>query len=93
VELIGNWFLMLRRVKLKRGLDSAKAVGTTDEMRAFSKIITIPGTLKVIAANPDDDAVVECAVVAQAQRGCRPATARVQLRKKPGRAARKPMAK
>ena len=40
---------------------------SADEIRAFSKVVTIPGTLKVIIADPDDDAVLECAVVGQAQ--------------------------
>ncbi len=55
------------KLRLKRGFDLTKATETTDEIRAFSRIIAIPGTLKVIAADPDDDAVLECAVVGQAQ--------------------------
>jgi putative PIN family toxin of toxin-antitoxin system len=58
---------LAEKFQLKRGFDAAKAAETTDEIRAFSKVIAIPGTLKVIAADPDDDAVLECAVVGQAQ--------------------------
>ena len=58
---------LTEKLQLKRGLDASKTAEITDEMRAFSKIIAIPGTLKVIAADPDDDAVLECAVVGQAQ--------------------------
>lgn len=36
------------------------------EVKSFSTIIEITGTLRVIAADPDDDMVVECAVTAQA---------------------------
>jgi predicted nucleic acid-binding protein len=35
-------------------------------MRAFSKIIITPGTLRVIVADPDDDAILECAVIGHA---------------------------
>lgn len=55
------------KLRLKRGLDTKRAAEIADEIRAFSKIITIPGTLKVIVPDPDDDAVLECAVVGQAQ--------------------------
>jgi uncharacterized protein len=58
---------LAEKLQLKRGFDATKATETTDEIRAFSKIIAIPGTLKVVAADPNDDAVLECAVVGQAQ--------------------------
>jgi predicted nucleic acid-binding protein len=54
------------RLQLKRGFDAAGALGVTDEIRAFSKLVAIPGTLKVVAHDPDDDAVLECAVIGQA---------------------------
>ena len=40
---------------------------TTDEIRAFSMVIAILGALKVIGAGPDDEAVLECAVLGQAR--------------------------
>ena len=55
------------KLQLKRGFDASKAAETTGEIRAFSKVVAIPGTLKVVAADPDDDAVLECAVIGQAQ--------------------------
>ncbi len=58
---------LVEKLQIKRGLDASKTAEITGEMRAFSKIIAIPGTLKVIVADPDDDAVLECAVVGQAQ--------------------------
>ena len=58
---------LAEKLQLKRGFDASKAAETIDEIRAFSKIITIPGTLKIVTADPDDDAVLECAVVGQAQ--------------------------
>ena len=58
---------LAEKLQLKRGFDVTKATEITDEIHTFSKVIPIPGTLKVIAADPDDDAVLECAVVGQAQ--------------------------
>ena len=57
---------LAEKLQLKRGFDAGKAAETTDEIRAFSKVVAIPGALKVVAADPDDDAVLECAVVGQA---------------------------
>jgi uncharacterized protein len=54
------------KLRLKRNLSASKAAEVTDEICAFSKIVTPPGTLKVISADPDDDAVLECAVFGQA---------------------------
>jgi uncharacterized protein len=58
---------LAEKLQLKRGFDATKAAEITDEIRAFSKLIAIPGTLKVIAADPDDNAVLECAVIGQAR--------------------------
>ena len=55
------------KLQIKRGFDAGKAEETTVEIRVFSKIVAIPGTLKVVAADPDDDAVLECAAIGQAQ--------------------------
>ena len=54
------------KLQTKRGFDATKALEVTDEIRAFSKLVAIPGTLKVVADDPDDDAVLECAVIGQA---------------------------
>jgi predicted nucleic acid-binding protein len=35
---------LAEKLQLKRGLDASKAAETTDEIRAFSKVIAIPGT-------------------------------------------------
>jgi uncharacterized protein len=58
---------LAEKLQLKRGFDATKAAETTDEIHAFSKIVPIPGTLNALTADPDDDAVLECAVVGQAQ--------------------------
>jgi putative PIN family toxin of toxin-antitoxin system len=54
------------KLRTKRWFDAAKATEATDEIRAFSSIITTSGALKIIAADPDD-AVLECAIVARAE--------------------------
>jgi putative PIN family toxin of toxin-antitoxin system len=54
------------KLQLKRNLSAIQAGEITEEICVFSKIVTLPGTLKVISADPDDDAVLECAVVGQA---------------------------
>ena len=58
---------LAEKLQLKRGFDAGKAAEAINEIRAFSKVVAIPGTLKVVAADPDDDAVLECAVIGQAQ--------------------------
>ena len=55
------------KLRFKRGLDAQKTTEITEELRSFSAIVVIPGTLKAVAADPDDDPVLECAVVGQAQ--------------------------
>lgn len=37
-----------------------------EEVRGFSRLVEISGTLKTIPADPDDDMVVECAVIGSA---------------------------
>lgn len=58
---------LAEKLQIKRVLDAGKTAEINDEIRAFSKVIAIPGTLKVIVADPDDDAILECAVIGQAQ--------------------------
>ena len=58
---------LAEKLQLKRGFRADKAAETTAEIRAFSPVLTIPRALKVIAADPDDDAVLECAVIGQAR--------------------------
>ena len=57
----------VEKLQLKRNFDANKASEAADEVRAFSKVFTIPGALKVVTSDPDDDAVLECAVVGKAQ--------------------------
>ncbi len=54
------------KLRLKRGLDAQKAVEIVQEIRSFSKMVSIPCTLKVITEDPADDPILECAVVGKA---------------------------
>jgi uncharacterized protein len=42
------------------------AQAAVDEIRQISQLVVITGTLKVVAADPDDDKVIECAVMGNA---------------------------
>jgi putative PIN family toxin of toxin-antitoxin system len=57
---------LAEKLRLKRDFSVAKAAEVADEIRAFSQVVVIAGALKVVAADPDDDAVVECALSGQA---------------------------
>ena len=54
------------KLQIKRSFNAAQALEVTDEIRAFSKLVAIPGLLKVVTDDPDDDAILECAVVGKA---------------------------
>jgi putative PIN family toxin of toxin-antitoxin system len=54
------------KLRLKRGLNDQRAAEIVREIRTFSKVVPIPDILKIVTADPDDDPVVECAVVGQA---------------------------
>ncbi len=58
---------LVEKLRLKREMDIQKATEAADEIRAFSTLVSIPRALKVVAADPDDDPVVECAVIGQAR--------------------------
>lgn len=55
--------------ELAEKLDSRLALSDKEiaswisDLLRFLRLVPIPGTLKVIAADPDDDAILECAVV------------------------------
>jgi len=51
-------------VKFKFSEEMTQA--TVEEIRRFSRLIEISGTLKVVPDDPDDDMVVECAVMGDA---------------------------
>lgn len=51
------------RLTTKFAYSPAEALRAAAEVRQFSRIVTIAHTLQVVAADPKDDQVVECAVV------------------------------
>ena len=51
-------------VKFKFSEEMTQAA--VEEVRGFSRIVEISGTLKTVAADPDDDMVTECAVLGHA---------------------------
>ena len=58
---------LAEKLQLKRGFEAAKVAEAIEEIRLFSKVIETPRALKFVAADPDDDAVLECAAISQAQ--------------------------
>lgn len=50
----------------KLNFSSTETTNTFEDLRGFLRIIKITNTLKVIDADPDDDKIIECAVVGSA---------------------------
>ena len=50
--------------KLKRTPEQADAL--VEDVKGFSRIVAISGELKAVKADPDDDKIIECAVVGKA---------------------------
>jgi len=51
------------KLRLKRQLSPAEAARAVAEVLLFSRVITIPNALHVVIADPEDDKIIECAVV------------------------------
>ena len=51
-------------VKFKFSQETAQAA--VEEVRSFSRLVNISTALKAVPADPDDDVVVECAVIGRA---------------------------
>jgi uncharacterized protein len=50
----------------KFGYTEQRAEEATNEVRMISRLVSITNTLRAVPADPDDDIVVECAVVGEA---------------------------
>jgi putative PIN family toxin of toxin-antitoxin system len=61
---IMNEFAEKLVIKFKFSEEMAKAV--VEEVRSFSRLVKISSGLKAVPADPDDDMVIECAVVGSA---------------------------
>ena len=57
---------LAEKLASKLGFDSRQVQETLVDLLTFMRLVTITGTTKVIEADPDDDKILECAVVASA---------------------------
>ena len=51
------------KLRVKLNFSDSQAADTVTDLLIFLRPVTITNTLKVVAADPDDDKVLECAVV------------------------------
>lgn len=51
------------KLRVKFGYTVGRAKFAVDEVRQLSRLVAITNRLKVVSADPDDDKVIECAVV------------------------------
>ncbi len=54
------------KLLLKFKFSEDKAQSAVDEILSFSRMVEISGTIKAVPNDPDDDMVIECAVVCNA---------------------------
>jgi putative PIN family toxin of toxin-antitoxin system len=52
---------------VKRNMPAADAARAVAEILSFSQLVAIPNVLKAVAADPDDDKILECAIVGGAR--------------------------
>ena len=64
VEILDEYEEKLRD---KFGFEHDRALAAAQEIRGLSRVVTIPGMLKVIAEDHDDNMVIECAVIGEAE--------------------------
>ena len=57
---------LYRKLQSKLSFNPEQALQTVVDLLTFLRLAPITGHLKVVAADPDDDKVLECAVVAGA---------------------------
>jgi predicted nucleic acid-binding protein len=57
---------LVRKLQSKLRLSEAQALETLTDLLSFLRVVLISNTLHVIPTDPDDDKVVECALVAGA---------------------------
>jgi uncharacterized protein len=54
------------KLQTKQNRSPTDAAIDIEQILAFSRLVEIPNSLKVVVDDPDDDMVIECAVVGQA---------------------------
>jgi uncharacterized protein len=57
---------LAEKLETKLLLPSEQVVETLADLMTFLRVVSIPGVLKAVVADPDDDKVLECAEVAGA---------------------------
>lgn len=57
---------LAEKLQTKLGFDSQQTVDAVADLLTFLRMVPITGQLKAILTDPDDDKVLECAVVASA---------------------------
>lgn len=54
---------LTEKLQTRLNFSTAQVTDTVVDLLTFLRMVTITNTLKVVAADPDDDKVLECAVV------------------------------
>jgi uncharacterized protein len=54
------------KLQTKQNRSPVDAAIDIEQILAFSRLVEIPNSLKIVVDDPDDDMVVECAVIGQA---------------------------
>ena len=57
---------LTEKLQAKLRFSPAQATDTVADLLTFLRLVAIPNALKVVTADPDDNKVVECAVMGQA---------------------------
>jgi putative PIN family toxin of toxin-antitoxin system len=57
---------LVEKLQVKLHFSDSQAIDTIADLLTFLRLVTITNTLKAIPADPDDDKVLECAVVGNA---------------------------
>jgi predicted nucleic acid-binding protein len=54
---------MVEKLVEKFGFDAERAAQAAQEVKAISELVSVTGSLRAVDADPDDDVVVECALL------------------------------
>lgn len=57
---------LIAKLQMKLGFDPQQALDTAADLLGFLRVVPIPGSLKAVAADPDDDKILETAMSAGA---------------------------
>lgn len=57
---------LITKLQMKLGFDPQRALDTAADLLGFLRVVPIPGSLKAVAADPDDDKILETAMISGA---------------------------